>query len=189
MKSGNDSKIMQTQQVITKPQQSERNLLIVDDDEFILDVLEAQLRTTAYNIFSSLSAQSGLEIIKANPINVIISDQTMPGMDGITFFKEVRKFDEDVVLIMLTGNGTLDHAMTAINELRVFSYILKPCSMPMLKSTIKDAFKHYEVTTEYKRILKRTYHSNEQLTRQNRQLNDCISELMMELEKSRAAKS
>jgi DNA-binding NtrC family response regulator len=158
-------------------------LLIVDDEEFILDLLKRQLQPSGYNILSATSGEAGLEILRTQQVGVIITDQSMPGMDGITFLNQVRDIDDEVVLIMLTGNGTLANAVTAINELQIFSYIMKPWSMPVLQSVIKDAFKHYEMTTLYRKTLKRTYQLNEHLTKENKKLQEHIEELEMKLEK------
>lgn len=163
-------------------ERSSRNLLIVDDEDFILEMIKRQLQSEGYNIYLAASGEAGLQIVKANPVGVIVSDQSMPGMDGITFLNAVRDIDDDVVPIMMTGHGTLEHALAAINQSRVFSYIIKPCSMPVLQSTIRDASRHYEVTAEYKRVLKRTYQLNEHLQKKNEKLTETIKELEMKLE-------
>ncbi len=164
-------------------------LLIVDDEEIILDLLKRQLQPSGHNILSATSGEAGLEIVKTQPVGVIISDQSMPGMDGITFLNQVRDIDDEVVLIMLTGNGTLEHAVTAINQLQIFSYIMKPWSMPVLQSMIKDAFKHHEMTTLYRKTLKRTHQLNEHLTKENKKLEGHIKELEMKLEKLQGTRS
>jgi DNA-binding NtrC family response regulator len=173
--------------MIAKEQDS--HLLIVDDEDLILDLLQRQLKDRGYKILTASSGESALQLVKTHPVAVVVSDQSMPGMDGISFLSEVRQFDDGVVLIMLTGNGSLGHAMEAINELKVFSYMIKPCSAPAMQTTIRDAFKHYEMNTAFRATMKRTYQLNEHLTKENAKLADQIKELEAELERLKGARS
>ena len=156
-------------------------LLVVDDEDFILDLLKRQLKDEGYHILSASSGESALQLLKTHQVGVIVSDQSMPGMDGITFLHQVRQIDEEVVLIMLTGNGTLGNALEAINALKIFSYILKPWSAPVLRSTISNAFQYYEMTSIYRVTLKRTFQSNEHLNKKNEKLIEYIKELEIKL--------
>lgn len=160
------------------------HLLIVDDEEMILDLISRQLKGEGYRILTARNGEDALQLFKTCAVAVVVSDQSMPGMDGITFLSKVRQLDEDVVLIMLTGNATLGDAMEAINRLRVFSYITKPLSGIGMRSTIRDAFRHYEMTSLYRVTMKRTYQLNEQLRKENTRLAQQIKELETKLEES-----
>jgi DNA-binding NtrC family response regulator len=159
------------------------HLLIVDDEELVLDLIKRQLKDEGYNILLASSGEAALQLIKTHPIGVIVSDQSMPGMNGTTFLSKVRQINDDVVLIMLTGNGTLENAVDAINHLKVFSYIMKPCSAAVIKSTIRNAFKHYEMTSIFRVTLKRTYQLNEHLNKENARLAEYIKEMEKNLAK------
>lgn len=165
------------------------HLLIVDDEDMILDLIKRQLKDEGYNILTASSGEAALQIMKTHPVAVIVSDQSMPGMDGITFLSKARQMDEDIVLIMLTGNATLGDALEAINQLKIFSYITKPLSASTLRSTIRDAFRHHEMTSVYRVTMKRTYLLNEQLKKENTRLAEQIKELEMKLENSRRVAS
>jgi DNA-binding NtrC family response regulator len=95
--------------------------LIVDEVDFSLDLLKRHLKSEGHNILSSSCGDSGLQLVKKHQVGVIISDQSMPGMDGITFLNEVRDIDDEVVLIMMTGNGKLENALDAINQLKILA--------------------------------------------------------------------
>jgi DNA-binding NtrC family response regulator len=159
------------------------NLLIVDDEELILDLLKRQLKDEGYNILTASSGESALQFVKTHQVGVIVSDQVMPGMDGLSFLCKVRQIDDGIALIMLTGNGTLGNAVEAINELKVFSYIVKPFSAHVIRTTIRDAFKHHEMNTIFKASMKRTYQLNERLVKENAKLTEYIKALEMKLEK------
>jgi DNA-binding NtrC family response regulator len=79
------------------------------------------MKSEGHNILSSSCGDSGLQPVKKHQVGVIISDQSMPGMDGITFLNDVRDIDDEVVLIMMTGNGTLENALDAINQLKILA--------------------------------------------------------------------
>jgi DNA-binding NtrC family response regulator len=166
-----------------------KHLLIVDDDELILDLIKRQLKDEGYNILLASSGETALQLVKTHQVGVIVSDQSMPEMDGIAFLSKVRQNDDEVVLIMLTGNGTLENALDAINQLKVFSYITKPCSASVMKSTIRSAFKHYEMTSIYRMTLKRTYQLNEHLNKENARLTEYVKEMEKNLEKLQGVQS
>lgn len=157
------------------------HLLLVDDEEIILDLLKRQLKDEGYNILAASSGESALQLVKTHRVGVIVSDLVMPGMDGLSFFSKVRQVDDGVVLIMLTGNGSLGNALEAINELKVFSYIMKPLSAHVIRTTIRDAFKQHEMNTIFKASMKRTFQLNERLAKENAKLTAYVKELEMKL--------
>jgi len=165
------------------------HLLIVDDDEIVLDLLRRQLKDQGYNILTATSGESALQLVKTHQVGVIVSDQVMPGMDGLSFLSKVRQIDDGVVLIMLTGNGTLGNALEAINELKVFSYVTKPMSAHVMRTTIRDAFKHYEMTMNFKVSLKRTYQLNERLIKENEKLAEHIKQIEIQLKDLQGTRS
>ncbi len=165
------------------------HLLLVDDEEPILELLQRQLKDEGYNILTATSGESALQLVKAYRVGVVVSDQVMPGMDGLSFLSKVRQIDDDVVSIMLTGNGTLGSAMEAINELKVFSYIVKPIPATVMRLTIRDAFKHHEMATMFKVSMKRTYQLNERLMKENAKLTEYVKELERKLEKLQGTES
>ncbi len=159
------------------------HLLIVDDEEIILDLLKRQLKDEGFNILTASNGESALQLIKTHKVGVIVSDLMMPGMDGLSFLSKVRQIDDGVVLIVLTGNGTLGNALEAINKLKVFSFITKPLSAHVMRTTVRDAFKHYEMTMIFNVSMNRTYQLNERLIKENAKLTAHVKELEMKLEK------
>jgi response regulator RpfG family c-di-GMP phosphodiesterase len=159
-----------------------RTLLIVDDEDLILDLHKKQLHSESYKILTATSGASGLQLVQAHKVGVIVSDQSMPGMDGIAFLDKVRELDEEAVFIMLTGNGAIENVLMAVNQLQIFSYIMKPWSAPVLQSTIRNAFQHYETCSVYKQTVKRWMYKSEHLDKENKKLAEYTKELEMKLE-------
>jgi len=137
-------------------------VLYVDDEENNLISFKATFRLK-YKVFTAISGTLALDIIKENPIDIIITDQRMPEMTGVEFLEEVIKIDPDPMRILLTGYTDMGAVIDAVNKGKIFHYLNKPWSEEELDQTIQRA---YEIYSERKQILE-TYSkleiSNEQL--------------------------
>ncbi|HPC74089.1 MAG TPA: ATP-binding protein [Syntrophales bacterium] len=140
-----------------------RNLLLVDDEPQILNSLRRELRQKGYCIYTAGSGPAGIDILLAHDIGVVLSDQMMPGMDGIAFLEHVRRLKPDVIRILLTAHGNFESALEAINRSHVSGYLTKPWRPEELQLCIERAFEHYELVTENRRLLRLTGEQNEQL--------------------------
>ena len=102
-------------------------IVVVDDEEIVLTSIRSFLGLeTQYNIETFTSAKEALEYIKANDIELVVSDYLMPEMDGISFLGNVREMKPEVPRIILTGYADKENAIKAINEVGLFQYIEKP---------------------------------------------------------------
>ena len=130
-------------------------ILIVDDDKMILKSILRILRNEDYQILTAQSGQEGLTILKDYEVNLVISDQQMPGMNGLEFLKRTKKEYPQVLAIMLTGHAEVEIAMNAINEAGVYKFILKPWDDNDLKVTIRRALETMELMQERESLLQR----------------------------------
>ena len=130
------------------------NILLVDDEGNILLSLKRILRNEEYEVLTAQNALEGLGILRDNPINLVISDMKMPGMDGVEFLKTVRIKYPGIVRIILTGHGDVKAAVSAINEGEVYRFLLKPWNNDELKITIKQALEYHDLLKEIKGLLK-----------------------------------
>ena len=151
-----------------------RSLLIVDDEPNVIHSLKRQLRDEKYAIYSANSGKAGLELLKAQDIGVVLSDYMMPGMDGIVFLESIKQHRPDVVRILLTGHGSLENAMAAVNRSQIFGYLTKPWTPEVLRGTIARAFEHYALVMENKRLHKLTEEQNQRLKRLNANLENMV---------------
>lgn len=161
-----------------------KTLLIVDDEPNIITGLKRQLRQEDYTIFSANSAESGLNVLNEQDIGVVLSDQMMPKMDGITFLELVKKDKPDVVRVLLTGYASLENAKKAIQRCQIFEYLTKPWSGEKLKQTINRAFEHYNLTIENRRLQKLTHEQNHQLKLINENLDNLVRKRTSQLEEA-----
>lgn len=139
-----------------------KNLLIVDDEEEILKALRRQFRKI-YNIFEAGSAGEAYKILSENPIQVIISDQRMPEMNGTEFLSTVKSEFPDAIRLILTGYADIKAVIDAINAGNVFRYVTKPWDPTELDTIVREAFDKYQMTINNRKLLEDLKIANEQL--------------------------
>ena len=117
-----------------------RKILYVDDELINLELFRVTFRKE-YEIFTSLSANKGLEILESDPaIGLIISDLKMPQMNGLEFIKTIKNRYPDKVCILLTGYLEPEVMLEGFNKELIFRYIMKPWKKNDLKEIIEEAF-------------------------------------------------
>jgi YesN/AraC family two-component response regulator len=120
---------------------SDKNLiLVVDDEEDIREILGMQIEELEFEWIGAPNGQEALEILKTEPVDVVISDVTMPKMNGIDFLRNCRLNGYEYPFIVLTGNGTKNTAMEAL-RLGAFDFLEKPFDPSHMKSLFADAMK------------------------------------------------
>src|SRR5277367_118991 len=113
-------------------------LFTVDDDAEVLRAIERDLRSRYSKDYRVLRADSGsaaLEMLtqlktRNDPVALLLVDQRMPNMNGVTFLTEAIKVFPDARRVMLTAYADTDAAIKAINEARIQHYLLKPWDPP-----------------------------------------------------------
>lgn len=124
-------------------------LLIVDDEPRVLDVLVKTFELD-YKVLKAGNGVEALEVLKRSPVKVIITDERMPQMEGMSFLKKARDIVPDTVNIILTAYTDLSVAIDAINSGIVYRYLVKPWDTDELKITIRQAFERYDLFKENK---------------------------------------
>ena len=124
-------------------------VLLVDDDAMVLAGLKRQLRNH-FDIDTALSGEDALNQVQQNgPYAVIVSDFSMPGMNGIEFLCRVKKTDPDSTRMMLTGSDDMTTAIQAVNEGSIFQFHPKPCPADTLGKAIQSGIDAYHKTTNH----------------------------------------
>lgn len=126
----------------------QRTILIVDDEEKILKAIQRSLRNEKYDIFTAIGGEEGLKLLEMRDFDLVMSDQNMPGMDGVAFLQKVKAEQPRTLTIMLTGESDIQVAMHAINEAGVYKFIMKPWDDSDLKVTIRRALESLDLTKE-----------------------------------------
>lgn len=123
----------------------EQVLLIVDDEINILKALKHLLQNEGYQIYTCSSGVEALEILAKTPVQVIISDQVMPGMRGSELLTKVKKLYPNVIRIILSAYADFDAIKEALNEGAIYKFLSKPWNNDALLKVIKEAF---QITSE-----------------------------------------
>jgi response regulator RpfG family c-di-GMP phosphodiesterase len=161
-----------------------RGLLIVDDEENVLRSLQRLLREESYSVYCAGCGSEGVEMLRKHPVGVVVSDYRMPYMDGIRFLEWTKTHRPEAVRILLTGYGSLENAMTAVNRSRIFGYLTKPWVDEIMKETIARAFEHHDLIIENKRLLKLTERKNRALRSSNGNLEKMVRRRTRQLEET-----
>ena len=114
-------------------------IAVVDDEEMVLTSLRSFLvLETEYEVATYQSPQTALEELAEGKLDLVISDYLMPGMNGIEFLLEVKKFHPFATRILLTGYADKENAIKAINEVGLYQYVEKPWDNDDLKIIIQN---------------------------------------------------
>jgi signal transduction histidine kinase len=144
-------------------------ILYVDDEESNLNIFRNTFRRD-YNVLTASSAAIGLEILKIQNIDLILTDQRMPDMDGISFLKQTISQFPGLNRILITGYTDFDALKSAINEAKVFQYIQKPWREEQLRNIIDQALEIYALRQENENLNNQLIEKNIELERINNNL-------------------
>ena len=131
-------------------------VLLVDDEQNVLDALRRTHRKS-YDLTVANGGEAGLAAIHEHgPFAVVVSDQQMPEMDGITFLRKVAQLAPDTSRVMLTGNADLATAVQAVNQGAVFRFLSKPCEPERFSATLDEALELHRLKRSEKLLLEET---------------------------------
>jgi DNA-binding NtrC family response regulator len=125
-------------------------ILIVDDDRRASAVLAMNLREK-WTVHLAAGGREALDILERAPIRVILSDLSMPEVDGMSLLKRARTVVPDVAFIIMTAYGTVETAVTAMRE-GAFDYILKPLRIGEIEIVVERALDHTALVRENRRL-------------------------------------
>ncbi len=152
-------------------------LLCVDDERNVLRALERVFMDEDYQVFTAPSGEEGLEVLAGNdPIQIVISDYRMPGLNGVDFLSQVCSRWPDTVRIVLSGYADTAAVVAAINEGQIYKFIPKPWNDDELKVTIANAVERFFLHQKNQQLMEQLSDSNEELLK----LNENLEHLVME---------
>lgn len=113
-------------------------ILVIDDDDQLRLSFCKLLKEEKYSVISAASGEAGLDIIRGTILDLVILDMRLPGMNGMETFKEIRKLDSKLPVIIVTAYGTTDIAIEA-TKMGAYDYVLKPFEVPEMLLLIRQA--------------------------------------------------
>lgn len=162
-------------------QKQARTLLLVDDEQNIVSALKRLLRRDGYQILSAYSGQEGLEVLAANAVDVIVSDQRMPGMIGADFLRAAKDLYPDTIRIMLSGYTELQSVTDAVNEGAIFKFLTKPWDDEQLRHHIAEAFRLKEIADDNERLNLELRTANQELATANRRMEELLRQKQQQI--------
>ena len=126
-----------------------KKLLIIDDEVPILEMLEMSLASEGYEVSVADTGPKGLEVFKKERPKLILTDIKMPGMDGIEVLKQIKTLDSEAEVIVITGHGDMDSAISAIRS-GASDFITKPIRDEILMLSLERAKKKITINEQLK---------------------------------------
>jgi EAL domain-containing protein (putative c-di-GMP-specific phosphodiesterase class I)/CheY-like chemotaxis protein len=168
---------------LLRVQKKRRNLLLVDDEVNIVAALKRLLRPDGYEIHTAHSGEQGLEMLAQLPIDVIISDQRMPGLSGADFLRQAHSLRPDTIRIMLSGYTELQAVTDAVNEGAIYKFLTKPWNDEQLRSHLADAFGLKEIADDNLRLNMEVRNANHELASANRRMEQLLHQMQRQIDR------
>ncbi|CAN7456448.1 EAL domain-containing protein [Pseudoduganella sp. LjRoot289] len=168
-------------QHLLRIQKQKRSLLLVDDEQNIVSALKRLLRRDEYQIYTACSGQEGLDLLARQEVDVIVSDQRMPGMLGADFLRKAKELYPDTIRIMLSGYTELQSVTDAVNEGAIYKFLTKPWEDELLRGHIADAFRLKEIADDNERLNLELRTVNHELASANRRLEDVLRQKQQQI--------
>jgi response regulator RpfG family c-di-GMP phosphodiesterase len=137
-------------------------VLYVDDEENNLNSFRAAYRRD-WNVYLANSPDQGRKILDEVKIEVIITDQRMPGETGVQFLESVLPLYPDPIRILLTGYADIQAVIDAVNKGQIYHYVSKPWNENQLRSLVFNAAEIYRLREQNRNLTRDLIRVNEQL--------------------------
>lgn len=139
-------------------------VLVVDDERSVTEGVAALLRKQPYEVLRAHSAEEALGLLRRCQVDVIISDESMPGTPGSEFLRVAAQNFPHAARILLTGKVSLDVALKAINAAKISRLLQKPCAPDELRDAVAEAVRSAVAASAAQRLLQvvRSERANEQ---------------------------
>lgn len=156
-------------------------VLCVDDEPNILSAMQRMFRGNGYRVLVAEGGLQALQTLASESVHLIISDMTMPLMNGAQLLEQVRRRWPVVTRMLLTGCADLDSAVAAINHGEVFRYIAKPWNEDEVRFAVREAFEQQELLHKKARLERVVVHHYESLSLLNASLKQQVAERTAQL--------
>ena len=120
-------------------------LLLVDDDASLLKLLVIRLKAEGFELLTASSAEEALQVLRNNPVDLVLTDLRMEGASGLDLFTQIRHFYPGLPVIIMSAQGTIPEAVSA-TQMGVFEFLTKPVDKTLLLETIQAALEQSGAT-------------------------------------------
>lgn len=158
-------------------QRDELAILFVDDESDILHSLNRFLRREEYRKFFVDNAVEALELLAKTPVDLVVSDLRMPGMNGLDLIKEVKRLYPGTLRMIVSGSQDIEQIIESVNKGEIFRFIPKPVEPESFKNILNDALDYYCMKLEREELFDEISLKNGQLTDANATLEKLAGDL------------
>lgn len=127
-------------------------LLVIDDEKNIREGLAADFEMDGYDVKIAANGDEGLEFLSKGDIDLVITDLRMPGTSGEDVLKKVTREMPGIPVIVLTGHGSIDAAVSAMQN-GAYDFLTKPLNLEHLELVVKRALKGRELSLQHQELL------------------------------------
>ena len=128
-----------------------KTILIVDDDKSVRDSIKMILEYDHYEVEFAENGELALQKLDRLPVDAVLLDVKMSGMDGIEVLTKIRQKNEKLPVVMISGHGTIETAVEA-TKLGAFDFLSKPLDRDKLLVTIRNAIKQAKLSEDYEKL-------------------------------------
>jgi DNA-binding NtrC family response regulator len=128
-----------------------KTILIVDDEKSVRDSLRMILKYARYEVEIAEDGAKALAILESHPIDIVLLDIKMPGMDGIEVLEAMMKKNPELPVVMISGHGTIETAVEATKK-GAFDFLSKPLDRDRLLVTVRNALEQRKLAAEYRQM-------------------------------------
>ncbi|MGA8709239.1 MAG: response regulator [Steroidobacteraceae bacterium] len=128
-------------------------ILLVDDEPMVTEALSRHFAKRRFQVLKATSATEAHRLLEQQVVDVVVSDEQMPGEPGSRFLAAVRQQYPNTIRMILSGQASLEAAVRAINEGEVYRFFLKPCNPVDLIFTIQQALEHRRLEERSRQLL------------------------------------
>jgi signal transduction histidine kinase len=129
---------------------SRASLLIVDDERGPTESLRMVFKSE-FEVYTAPGGHEALEILQAQPIDVVTLDLRMPGMPGVEVMEHIKRHDPDIEIIVVTGYASLESAVRGLRN-QVFDYVTKPFDVPQISTLVHRALERRRESLRARRV-------------------------------------
>ena len=128
-----------------------KTILLVDDDASLRRIVEHTLAAQGHAVLSAANAAEALRLFKAGPVDLVITDIRMPDMDGIELLRQIKRLDENAVVVMITAFSSVETAVEAMKA-GACDYVTKPFSREEFKVVVEKGLRQRELLAENREL-------------------------------------
>lgn len=155
-------------------------IMVVDDSSMIRKSMGDQLETLGYIVHLTGSAEQAQQLIKRLSLDIIFLDLMLPGIQGLEYLEQLHKDNENIIVIVMTGNETPGTAISAI-EKGAYDYLIKPIKSIHLELIIRRALKRYQIDQERQNAINKRIEALGNYANDCREMRVLINDLKMEV--------